>query len=188
MKRLMKRVGIFMFVLAFCSFLFTTPAQLAELPKSRFIEIDGKPTVHALQDSKVVGTVVKPTSSGRYLLYGFTDLHKFHQYLNSNQKATAKNRRVSSFYEHINMQGAQFNVYVGTNVAYVGDRWNDRISSINPACDGSWTVVYQHANYKGDALAIQNTNNTCQYYFNLTQFRMSNGQSWNDQISSIRVY
>ena len=179
-----------MFVLALSSFIFTTQAELADLQQSRFTLIDGKPAVNGLQDSKVVGTVVKNAKdpSGKYILYGFTDLNKFHQYLANHHSATAKNPQISSFYEHIDMKGARLDVRLGTQIRYVGDRWNDKISSVHPACNGSWTILYQHADFRGDALAIENSNNLCRYYFNLTQFKLSNGQSWNDQASSIRVY
>lgn len=81
-----------MFVLAVSSLVFTADAELAALQKSRYALIDGKPTVDASLDSKVVGIVVKDAQNhtGKYLLYGFTNLNQFHQYLKKNQKATAK--------------------------------------------------------------------------------------------------
>lgn len=191
MKRLFKRLGLTVFMLCICSFIFTAEVGLAAPhQKSRFAKIDGKLTANALQDSRVVGVVVKKekNQSGQNILYGFTNMQQFHQYLGNQPTAAAKNRSISNFYQHIDMKGARFDVRVGTRVYYVGDRWNDQISSVNPACTGRWTVMYQHRDFRGEGLAIENSNNSCRYYFNLTNYRMSNGQSWNDQVSSMRVY
>lgn len=192
MNKLFKQFGLAMFVLAVFSLIFTTHTGLAAPdPLSHFAKIDGKQTVSGKNDAKVVAIVVKKEkdASGKNILYGFTSLHQFHQYLNENKVTTAaKARNASRFFEHINMKGAAFDVRVGTRINYVGNSWNDQISSIHPACTGSWTVVYQHRDFRGEALAIENSNNSCRYYFNLTNYRLSNGQSWNDQVSSIRVY
>lgn len=175
--------------------LVVTPIQSvsAIAPLSEFTQIDGKLVSNASLEQQVVATVVLANqgSAEKQLLYGFTSLAKFHAYLAKNQHTQATptaSRSYANFFEHINVKGARLNVRLGTNVRYVGDRWNDKISSVVPVCQGKWTVMYQHRDYKGEAIAIKNTAKTCRYYFNLTDYKLSNGKNWNDRVSSIRVY
>lgn len=191
MNRILKNLGILFVVFGFIVFSTLPVSGFAEgLTQSQFTKIDGQPVNNPLKDAKVVGIVVKDQfdKDGNPIFYGFTKIEEFHQYLEqSNKSATlAKNR--AYFYEHINRKGASFSLAVGTNKSYVGNSWNDRISSVIPACTGNWTVLYQHKNYGGKALAVENSNNMCRYYINLTDIKLSNGQSWNDQASSIKVY
>ena len=75
-----------------------------------------------------------------------------------------------ALYEHINYGGQTFHMTEGQSYAYLGDAWNDRVSSVqvSPQCE---LVTYQHINYGGDRRA----------YASSVSFV---GNLWNDQISS----
>ena len=75
-----------------------------------------------------------------------------------------------TLYEHINYGGQSFHMTEGQSYAYLGDAWNDRVSSVqvSPRCE---LITYQHINYGGDRRA----------YAGSASFV---GNLWNDQISS----
>lgn len=58
------------------------------------------------------------------------------------------------FYEHFNYKGDSFCVDSGEEASWVGDSWNDRISSIKVK-GGAAVRVYQHANYEGNAATVR---------------------------------
>lgn len=75
------------------------------------------------------------------------------------------------YYEHAEFQGASFAVNGSSSLDYVGQYWNDRISSI--ACSPYCTVtVWEHANYGGRSWR---TGGRVPYV----------GQGWNDRVSSL---
>lgn len=191
MKSIFKNLAIFFAVFGFLVFSILPASGFAvELTPSQFEKIDGQPVKNSLKDHQVVGIVVNDQfdQEGKPILYGFTQIEGFHKYLEKSKKSANLDANRAYFYEHIDRRGASFSLKVGTSSSYVGNSWNDRISSVIPACTGNWTVLYEHKNYGGKALAIENSNNMCRYYFNLTDVQLSNGKSWNDQVSSIRVY
>lgn len=74
------------------------------------------------------------------------------------------------YYEHRDFQGASFSVQGSTASNYIGDQWNDRISSIacSPGCS---VTVWEHANYGGQAWRVGGSVPWV-------------GQYWNDRISA----
>ena len=77
------------------------------------------------------------------------------------------------YYQHAGFQGERQAIAGGTRRRYVGDHWNDQISSI--ACNrraACRLIVYEHRDY-GGAMRV--------FYPN-TQYV---GDQWNDRISSM---
>ncbi len=76
------------------------------------------------------------------------------------------------YYEHDNFGGKRREMPVGLNRAYVGDSWNDEISSI--ACSyGCALRVWEHRDFKGAAITLSGA---VSYV----------GDAWNDKISSMK--
>ena len=75
------------------------------------------------------------------------------------------------YYQHANFEGEQRAITDGTGRRYVGDHWNDQISSIacRPGCS---VTVYEHRDYGGAHMTFHPN---IQYV----------GDGWNDQISSM---
>lgn len=75
-------------------------------------------------------------------------------------------------FEHENFAGAEYIVNNGENadVDYVGDGWNDRISSavVMPNCK---IALFEHANHEGSSLTLWGNHSYV-------------GNRWNDRISS----
>jgi len=77
------------------------------------------------------------------------------------------------YYQHAGFQGERQAIAGGTRRRYVGDHWNDQISSI--ACNRRAScrlVVYEHINYGGAS----------RIFYPNTQYV---GDQWNDRISSM---
>src|SRR5262249_2974520 len=76
-------------------------------------------------------------------------------------------------YEHANFAGHTFTIRGNYNLSYIGDRWNDKVSSIacNPYCE---VTVFEHRDFKGRSWKV---GANIQYV----------GGGWNDRISSARV-
>jgi len=55
------------------------------------------------------------------------------------------------FYQHVNYQGES--ICTGTDSAWVGTTWNDRISSVRVK-PGHKVQLFQHANYQGSSLTL----------------------------------
>ena len=81
--------------------------------------------------------------------------------------------RACTFYEHADFTGARRDIGEFDEVPWVGNEWNDRISSID--CHERCTAtVYEHIDYGGESGRWQGRARTM-------------GLSWNDRISSVRV-
>ncbi|MFO1104867.1 MAG: beta/gamma crystallin domain-containing protein [Amaricoccus sp.] len=79
------------------------------------------------------------------------------------------------YFEHADFQGDSHSISYGTLRKYVGDKWNDRISSI--ACPvNCGLVVWEHRDFQGASKTFAKGYNT-QYV----------GTEWNDRISSMRM-
>lgn len=97
------------------------------------------------------------------------------------------------FFEHAGYSGNWFAVPPGWGYGNLGWFWNDRISSIWGSQCGKWTLVTEHANFKGHKLWI--ASNLALY--NMSWYGWWQGSwwwpwwqwySWNDRISSVWVY
>lgn len=75
-------------------------------------------------------------------------------------------------YEHIDYGGAKMRLASGQNMAFVGQFWNDKVSSVRLG-NRCRLTAYQHANYKGDRRVFTG------------QTRWV-GNLWNDQISALQ--
>jgi hypothetical protein len=75
------------------------------------------------------------------------------------------------YYEHDNWVGDKRTITAGTRRKFVGDKWNEKISSVacNPYCH---IVAYQNRDFQGDQI---------EFGYNTQAV----GEQWNDQISSI---
>ncbi len=79
------------------------------------------------------------------------------------------------YYEHIDFQGESKEIPLGINRKYVGDHWNDQISSI--ACASRCHLhVWEHRDFLGESRFFA-TGGAHQYV----------GDDWNDRISSMKV-
>ena len=75
-------------------------------------------------------------------------------------------------YQHRDFGGHTFTLRGNVNVQYVGDKWNDKISSF--ACHPGCTLtMFEHRDFKG----ARQTWSTVQYV----------GDAWNDDVSSLYV-
>ena len=85
------------------------------------------------------------------------------------------------FFKEADFRGEKFCVQRGDRVAQVPPGFGDRISSVH--LYGRVTVtVYQDQNFGGPNLRLQ------QDVSNLQSYQVKPGHSWNDRISSIKVY
>ena len=70
----------------------------------------------------------------------------------------------------------------GSEIAFVGDDWNDKISSIQIP-PGKMLVIYQDANFGGESLTLTE---------NVVDLRTIIGPgpdgTWNDVVSSFKIY
>lgn len=83
---------------------------------------------------------------------------------------TAAVQAACTVYEHGNFQGKSRTIADTAVVPWIGQDWNDRISSVQTS-NGCYLRAFQHMNFGGNAAN-----------FSTTQFV---GQGWNDQISSV---
>jgi hypothetical protein len=80
------------------------------------------------------------------------------------------------YYKHIDFGGESRSIPLGIGRKYVGDAWNDEISSI--ACASRCRLqVWEHRDYVGESRSFANGYAT-QYV----------GDAWNDRISSMKVF
>ena len=81
--------------------------------------------------------------------------------------------RGCQYFEHAHFDGARRSIGAGVSRNYVGDNWNDQISSI--ACyPGCAVTVYEHRDFAGARVRWASS-------------ILYVGDAWNDQISSLRV-
>ncbi|TVX89806.1 hypothetical protein [Paenibacillus agilis] len=90
----------------------------------------------------------------------------------------------ATFWEHGYYHGSYFDFGNGNQSGYVGNAWNDRISSIKAPYLGNGLQVFEHNNFSGASLYIA-PGGAADY---LGNYSLRTGTSWNDQISSIKVY
>jgi len=90
-------------------------------------------------------------------------------------------REGACFFKDENFRGEKFCVEKGDRMAQVPQGFSDRISSVR-LYGRATVVVFQDADFRGRKLEIRDD------VVNLQSFQVSPGHSWNDRISSIRVY
>lgn len=85
----------------------------------------------------------------------------------------------ATFYDDIEYGGASF--ISGSDMAFAGEAWDDRISSISVP-PGMTVTIYEHANFGGQSLVVTEE----MADLRLVALPGSEG-TWNDALSSIRV-
>ncbi len=85
------------------------------------------------------------------------------------------------FYKEANFQGERFCVDKGERVDNVPPGFGDRISSIR-IFGRTEVTLYQDTNFGGHSLRLRNDVN------NLQGYQVAPGHSWNDRVSSMKVY
>ncbi|MFT4141198.1 MAG: hypothetical protein QM671_19745 [Bacillus sp. (in: firmicutes)] len=93
----------------------------------------------------------------------------------------------TTYYHDSNLQGTKFNVNASRSpivIKNLDNSDNDKVSSILTHPFGNYTMIYEHTNAQGRALAIVNNGG----YLNLSTISMGDGErTWDDQISSTTV-
>ncbi len=85
------------------------------------------------------------------------------------------------FYKEANFQGERFCVDKGERVDNVPPGFGDRISSVR-IFGRTEVTLYQDTNFGGHSLRLRNDVN------NMQSYQVAPGHSWNDRVSSIKVY
>ena len=85
------------------------------------------------------------------------------------------------FFKDENFRGDKFCVQKGDRMQQVPPGFSDRISSVR-IYGRSTAIVYQDSGFRGPSLEIRDD------VGNLQSYQVQPGHSWNDRISSIRVY
>jgi Beta/Gamma crystallin len=85
------------------------------------------------------------------------------------------------FFKDENFRGEKFCVEKGDRVPQVPPGFSDRISSVR-IYGRATAIVYQDASFRGPSLELRED------VVNLQSYQVQPGHSWNDRISSIRVY
>ncbi|WP_163996763.1 hypothetical protein [Pyxidicoccus caerfyrddinensis] len=130
---------------------------------------------------------------------GFRTTEELTKYLEATNQFPSEEPKVqqlacdpySWFFEHAGYWGYYFTLYPGYGYSYVGNFWNDRISSIWSTQCGSWTLVTEHSNYQGHVLWIGRNwaiNNLSGWGWYTGWWPFRSWHSWNDRISSVAVY
>jgi hypothetical protein len=88
----------------------------------------------------------------------------------SNRTGEVQNN--ACFYEDADYRGDKFCMNSGESQRNIGDRWNDKISSIR-IYGGAQVTVFEHENFKGNSRSFRSD--------------VSNLQDWNDRITSIEL-
>jgi len=90
-------------------------------------------------------------------------------------------REGACFFKDENFRGEKFCVEKGDRMAQVPSGFSDKISSVR-LYGRATVVVFQDVDFRGRKLEIRDD------VVNLQSFQVSPGHSWNDRISSVRVY
>ena len=104
------------------------------------------------------------------------DLYAYDQdfYRNLDQRAGW-----NTFYEHINGDGESFSLYSGEVKSFVGNPWNDIISSVRVA-PRTLVILYEHINFTGRKKNLFNYKFNSSHLFNIHN-------DFNDIVSSIKT-
>jgi hypothetical protein len=112
--------------------------------------------------------------------------HSWNDRVSSVEVASMRNpgdwdREGACFFKDENFRGEKFCVEKGDRMAQVPREFSDRISSIR-LYGRATVVVFQDSGFRGPKLEIRDD------VENLQSFQVRPGHSWNDRVSSIRVY
>ncbi|PER20648.1 hypothetical protein [Bacillus cereus] len=99
--------------------------------------------------------------------------------INNHNDLNARQSNINIFHEHINGGGANFTIFSGGSMEYVGDLWNDQISSVTVA-PRTLVILFEHRGFQGATYRLTNSGDF-PYLFNLPG-------PWNDITSSIVTY
>ncbi|MCU4998387.1 MULTISPECIES: hypothetical protein [Bacillus cereus group] len=99
--------------------------------------------------------------------------------INNYYDLNTRQSNTNIFHEHINGGGANFTMFSGDSMDYVGNLWNDQISSVTVA-PRTLVILFEHRGFKGATYRLTN-NGDSSYLFNLPK-------PWNDITSSIVTY
>nr|WLE91042.1 hypothetical protein GGBNIMDK_00073 [Bacillus cereus] len=144
--------------------------------------------------SKPYQIVIPGENNEKPITVGFDTKKEFESYVKSHpvvpnltKMFQLSSQIYSTFYYDTNLQGGKFTVNATRNPVVITNfsgANNDAISSILTHSFGSYTMIYEHNNAQGRALAIMNNGK----YLNLTDVSMGDGErTWNDQVSSATV-
>jgi len=107
--------------------------------------------------------------------------HDWDRDRDGDQDRERSRRGGACFYRETNFQGERFCVDRGERVASVPPGFGDRISSLR-VFGHTEVSLYQDTNFGGHNLRLRDDVN------NLQSYQVAPGHSWNDRISSIKVY
>ncbi|MDM5215065.1 beta/gamma crystallin domain-containing protein [Peribacillus sp. NJ4] len=62
---------------------------------------------------------------------------------------------INTFFEHINETGLSFTINSGNNLPFLGDFWNDRLSSVRVA-PRTVVLLYEHRDFGGRNISLVN--------------------------------
>ncbi|PEN88566.1 hypothetical protein CN553_23430 [Bacillus cereus] len=150
--------------------------------------------VHADTASKPYQVVTPGENNEKPVTVGFDTQKEFESYVkkhpvspNLTKTFQLSSQIYSTFYYDTDLQGAKFTVNATRNPVVITNfsgTNNDAVSSILTHPFGNYTMIYEHNNAQGRALAIVNNGK----YLNLTNISMGDGErTWNDQVSSATV-
>ncbi|WP_074593862.1 peptidase inhibitor family I36 protein [Bacillus cereus] len=86
---------------------------------------------------------------------------------------------VNTFHEHSNGQGSYFTMSSGDSTNYVGDVWNDRVSSVTIA-PRTLIILFSDRNFYGETHRVVNYGNSSKFY--------TLPRDWSDRTTSIETY
>lgn len=124
----------------------------------------------ALAHARVSGQLPKGMRSMRYVSFVFALCVVVASAAGLFAPQLAQAEECAVMYEHARFEGQSAPVDAGENVDWVGDEWNDMISSFKVGSGCSLTV-YEHSKYEGASKTYTSSSNFV-------------GDDWNDQISS----
>ncbi|PFB89776.1 hypothetical protein CN273_00060 [Bacillus thuringiensis] len=99
--------------------------------------------------------------------------------INNDNDSNVRLSNINTFHEHTNGGGANFRMFSGDSMDYVGNVWNDQISSVTVA-PRTLVILFEHRGFRGATNRLTN-NGDYPYLFNLSR-------PWNDITSSIATY
>ncbi|SMO57585.1 hypothetical protein [Melghirimyces algeriensis] len=153
-----------------------------------FSPMSGSQVDAATTESTPSYQVLKQNAKGKQVSLEFKSKAAFEKYLREHPvkgKFSIQEQIRSVFYEHKDGRGWSFNVDASRNptVIFNFGQFNDQVSSIRTHSHGNYTIIYEHINAQGRALALANTG----ALYNLVSPMGDGERTWNDEASSAIV-